>query len=219
MKSVSKALAVLAATLISTSAIAVPTAVSKWDVSDAAGNCATGDHGLWTNKTFGNPSCNDNYFSFQAGSTLTQFDDGTAVLDAIAINPDGLVADIDITFGGFTTSSAGINLKNGGGATAAQQATWVFYTSVLAGSEIDIDGTDYTVAGLRGTTALQIGDGANDKTNEFGASSWLDMYLGNTRLNHWDLNMDLTATVPAPAMVLMLATGLLAFGFAGRRRG
>lgn len=211
MKSLIKASAFVAATLFATTASAVPTV---YDVSDAAGNCNGGPHGLWTNHAMGSPSCDANYFSISGTLTVDE-DAGTAALSATAINPDSVLATIELTFGGFTDDHTSLPVKTGGGSTHI--ADWIFFTTV--DGTIDIAGLgSFDALGLTGGHGLQVGLGANDKTSDFGASVWLDMSGGHSGGNHWDINMDLTKRVPAPAVVLMLGTGLLAFGFAGRRR-
>ena len=216
MTHISKIFALLMASVISSSAYAVPT--NSWTVSDAAGNCDGGPHGLWTNETLGTPSCGANYFSISG--TLTQFDDGTATLFATAINPDNVEAVIDLTFGGYTEDHTSLPLKTGGG--SANVADWVFYTTVAGTIEIDGLGT-FDALGLTGGHGLQIGWGANDKTTDFGASAWLDMGHAQSideyvNLNgHWDLNLDLVA-VPEPSALLLLATGLVSISVFRRKR-
>ena len=66
-----------------------------------------------------------------------------------------------------------------------------------------------------GSYALQIGDGANDKTSAFGASAWIQgpaMYS-----HHWDLNMDLTR-VPLPSVIWLMGLGFVMIAVARRRR-
>lgn len=182
-----------------------------WAVSDTAIiNCTSAPHGLWTSSlNVGASACND-YFSFNSGSTFTEFDDGTAVLDATATNPDGFLADIDITFGGFSNTHSPV--KSGGG---PELASWVFYETITSGN-ITIDSVDYAMS-LFGAYALQIGDGANDKSDAFGASAWLDVSGGGYTGGHWDLNMDL-APVPVPAAVWLFGSGLLGIVGIARRK-
>ncbi len=206
--------ALLITGLFSGSASAIPVATNTWSVSNAAGNCTGGDHGLWTHTLHvSNGPCN-NYFSYQAGSTLTEYDNGTAVLSATAMNPDSILATIDITFGSYSTTQSPV--KTGGG---SELPSWYFYQSIDSGS-IDIGGTDYDVLGMTGGYALQIGDGANDKSSVFGGSVWLDLSGGYTgRAGHWDLNMNLAAaSVPEPSALMLIAIGLIGFGARSYRK-
>jgi hypothetical protein len=215
MKNILKVTAILlAAGLFTSSANAVPVATNTWSVSDAASNCTGGDHGLWTNSLHASNSSCSNKFSFQAGSTLTEYDNGTAVLNATAKNPDSILATIDITFGSYSTTQSPV--KTGGG---SELPSWYFYQSIDSGS-IDIGGTDYDVLGMTGGYALQIGDGANDKSSVFGGSVWLDLSGGYTgRGGHWDLNMNLAAaSVPEPSALMLIAIGLIGFGARSYRK-
>lgn len=126
MKKLTYQLILLAIALLPGFAVNAATVTNVWSVSDAAGNCGSGPHGLWTNNMMGGTSC-ANYFSISG--TLTEFNDGTAALSATAVNPDSVIATIELSFGGFTDDHTSLPLKNGGGATLAQQADWVFYTT------------------------------------------------------------------------------------------
>lgn len=211
MKALIKISAFVAATFFATSASAVPTV---YDVSDAAGNCNGGPHGLWTNNALGSPSCDANYFSI-SGTLSVDLDTEMAVLSATALNPDNVLATINLTFSDFTDDHTSLPVKTGGG--AANIADWIFFKEVVG--TIDIAGLgSFDALDLTGGHGLQIGWGANDKTSDFGASVWLDMSGGHSGGNHWDINMDLAARVPAPAIAMLLGTGLIAVGLFGRRR-
>lgn len=219
--------------LFATTATAMPIATDVWTVSSTGNiNCGTNPHGLWTNQYRpGTGSCLQ-YFDFDSTqSTLTQYDDGTAHLDAIAVNDGNIVATIDIWFEGFTDTYA--HNKTGGGPVAAD---WDYYTSIRGGSSIVIDGNTFLVdvhdrGSNNGTTGgsddfvFQIGTGANDKTSVFGGSSWLDVFgiVDNSPVTyaggaHWDLNMDFTARVSEPSILMLMSGGLMIAGFATRRR-
>ena len=189
--------------------------INQWSVSDAAGNCSGGPHGLWTNDLkLGGGNC-QNYYSFQAGSLLTQFDDGFASLQATAENPAGVSATIDISFSLLKDYTFGGTIK---GAGLGDETTWDFYT--LASGTIKLNSDTYSLwdDGLASNTALQIGLGANDKSTAFGASSWLNIANPDgSHRKHWDLNMELTA-VPEPSIIALMGLGLVGLGFARHRR-
>ena len=186
-------------------------------------NCGpSGHHGLWTNNDIGGGSCS-NYFDFQAGSTLTIHDSDadsanwTATLAATALNPYSVLAALDLTFSSYTDDHTAVDTsKTGGSPTAADIAAWIFFSDVAGTISVAGSGA-YNINNLSGSTALQIGMGANDKTHTFGASAWLnspDMSSG-----HWDINMDLSlASVPEPGLIGLLGLGLLTMGISNRRR-
>jgi hypothetical protein len=197
--------------MLMATASSAATVTNIWAVSNTGQiNCGTSPHGLWTNTlNLGADACND-YFSFNTGSTFTEFDDGTAVLAATATNPDGFVADIDITFGSYSPTHSPV--KTGGG---PELASWYFYESIVSGG-ITVDSVNYSLA-MAGGYALQIGDGANDKTGVFGASVWLLPTGGTYNGGHWDLNMDFSP-VPVPAAVWLFGSGLLGLVGVARRK-
>ena len=88
MKTAIKTLTFIVAGLIATATHAVPILTNQWLVTDAAGNCSGGPHGLWTNNLNAGSSTCRNYYSFQAGSILSEYDNDTAILTATALNPD-----------------------------------------------------------------------------------------------------------------------------------
>jgi hypothetical protein len=204
-------------TVLLFSNIANASIINQWSVSNAAGNCNGGPHGLWTNDSNYGGNCG-NFFGFQTNSFLTEFDDGTATLLATAKNQAGVTAVIDINYSllqnhtDFTGTIKGEQLGD--------ETSWGFYT--LAEGSITINNNIYTLwgDGLAGDTSLQIGDGANDKTSIFGASSWLNIQDSDQKtLSHWDLNMELTATtVPEPSILALLALGLVGIGFARKSK-
>ena len=208
-------------------------AMSVYEVSSTPNiNCGNDPHGLWTNN-YNSSGCEEYYDFLQPGSTLT-VDGATAVLEATAMNEAGVVATIDITFGGFMETYP--YYKNGG--TPDYNGTdnpvdWDFFTYITAGTISFSNGDMFDIllvnqpgAGIASPSSpvLQIGDGANDKSSGLGASAWLDAYTANGDLvnGHWDLNMSLSlipgggGSVPAPGTVALLGLGLL--GLAARRR-
>lgn len=198
----------------SQSAVAVGV-TQVWAVSSTSKiNCGNSQHGLWTNSLNPSTSSCSNYFSIDG--TLTEYGDGTAVLDATATNLDSVVADIDITFSGHSTTHSPV--KTGGG---FELSDWYYYESITGGTVV-IGGITYDNLGMVGGYALQIGDGANDKTGEFGASVWFvatdGSYNPNLHSNkHWDLNLELQA-VPVPAAVWLFGSGLIGLVAVTRRK-
>ncbi len=197
------------------SAVAISIA-NVWTISSTSEiNCGASPHGLWTNSlNAGASACND-YFNFDAGSTLTENGDGTAVINATATNPDGITADIDISFGAYTTVHA--DVKTAGG---PQLTSWYYYETITSGN-IAILGVDYDITLHNPNLVLQIGFGANDKTGAFGASVWMDaddgLATGGYTGGHWDLNMDLAA-VPVPAAAWLFGSGLIGLVGVARRQ-
>jgi len=201
-------------------------------------NCSNAPHGLWTNNDTSG-TCG-NYYSMQAGSTLTIFNDSADVADwtaellATAMNPQGVLATINLTFSNFTETNT---LKVEGGNAAYNSDPSLFDSTDLAAPDnIDIDffldvigtisfdpDTNLNIASnpviiddIVSPFGLQFGFGANaKKSDEFGASAWIQWSTAEGD-DHWDLNLNLTA-VPEPAPTLILAFGLLGLGYMRRR--
>ncbi|MDT0595160.1 hypothetical protein [Glaciecola petra] len=199
-------------------------------------NCGSAPHGLWTNR-YNNAGCGE-YFDFQDGSTLT-VDNTQAILSATALNSGGLLATIEITFGGFADNYA--HYKNGGTPDyngGGNGIDWDFYTRVTQGTISFSNGDMFNILLVgadplnptdpTGKPVLQVGDGANDKSSGFGASAWLDIYNTNGSPaylggQHWDLNMSLsggtgTVTASSPSILVLLGLGIVGLGFAHRRK-
>jgi len=186
----------------------------QWAVTDAQ---EIGDyHGLWTNGL--GSSENEKRHSFNSGSILTEYDNGTAHLTATATNRFGRTAEINVWFDDRRDTYA--KNKTGGRPVLDE---WYYYANIQAGSTVIIDSVTYYLGMvmLGQGPVLQIGTGANDKNLAFGASTWVDVFSDQGRQNklfgnkHWDLNMNLTA-VPVPAAVWLLGSALL--GFVGMRK-
>lgn len=189
-----------------------------YDVTNAtSGSCA---HGLWTNTS--NSGC-ERYYSFQDGSLFSQdTDTGTATFVATAINSAGHVASLNLSFSGFQDAlTSGQEFKAGGG--SYNPGTMDFYSN--ATGTITIDGRVFTLNpsdALAGTTTVQIGAGANDKTGDFGGSAWFNILdPSGWHLPHWDINFDLTrrpgTPVPAPGGMALFGLALVGL-WASRRR-
>ncbi len=210
-------------------------------------------HGVWlgTNPLSGlTPSgtggSSSQYFSLSNG-VFTELDDGTASLTGSLVNNGNsdLTFDISLTLtvpkdldetGGPSTGEP--KLGNGSG----DPTTWDYYmmwegtltgTGNLAGV-IDVEG-------VSGKPFFQVGDGANDKDSDFGASGWMDYEsTGITRTlgsghtlqtgafstfnsgSHGDVNIDLEfksrTTVPDAGGTAALL-GLSILGMAIAKRG
>ncbi len=218
------------------SASAVVTAA--WTVTDAT-NKSLDPHGLWTNgkvlgKTTDYTAKNLIRYSFQSDSQLLEYSDQTAHLTATAKNPFGIEATVDIWFENWSDTYS--KVKTGGSSNVSD---WDFYASIKKGSTITLNSqvpakaTTYYVGMVNNGSGpvLQIGTGANDKTKDFGASTWLDIYSDEARTQklfgakHWDLNMDLepnpslvVAPVPVPAAAWLFFSGLIGLVSFNRRK-
>lgn len=167
-------------------------------------------HGFWSNQYYDTPVLPQqkglNYFSIDG--YLTEIMVGTerhAVLEATAVNPIGKLAVIDLTFKDFSeTLPAGYDFKPEH--KHDDNIQW-FYSSVMG--TITIDGVAHVVNHMVPLTTLQMGDKANAKDNDFGASAWVKA----DNLNyHWDLNLDLKP-VPEPSTVAVWSIlGLMGLG-------
>lgn len=195
--------------------------ILNYNVTNATGGSCP--HGLWTNNAFTSDSCNKKY-AFQDGTTFSlDTDAGTGTFSGTAINALGEVATLDLSLSGFldTLNGTGFDYKAGGG--PYDPATQDYFTN--ASGTITIGGNTYTLNPsdpFAGNTVFQFGPGANDKTGDFGGSSWLNILdpHGNA-LSHWDINFDLSlipgTPVPAPAGLLLFGIGL-AGAYSLRRR-
>lgn len=198
--------------------------------STSVTNCAGAPHGLWTNDDIAG-ACG-NYFDIQDGSTFTIFNDDansanwTAELDATAINPYGLIADIFITFSGFAESNDPYKQEGGAaydpntdfntGILADPSNTDIDFFTLIDGSiSIDNNGT-VNINNMVGNYAFQFGLGANAKSvTEFGGSAWI-VPDGLYDQDHWDLNLTFVP-VPEPTSLVLMGIGLLVI-FSSRRR-
>ncbi|WP_165853524.1 PEP-CTERM sorting domain-containing protein [Aurantiacibacter aquimixticola] len=194
--------------------------VLEYDVSDAwySGGCS---HGLWTN-TLGS-GCKRRY-SFQDGTTFSvDTDAGTGTFTGTAINSLGKVATLDLSLSGLLDSLDGTGFDYKGNGGPYDPSVQDYFTN--ASGTITIGSKTYTLNAhdpFAGDTVFQFGIGANDKTGDFGGSSWLNFLDPHLNaLKHWDINFILTerpgTPVPAPAGLLLFGLGL-AGAYSLRRR-
>jgi len=209
--------AAAAAALVSAAKAEVVAAYDVFSTSNV--NCSSAPHGLWTNTKYASDGACGQYFDIKDGMLTIFEEDGerTAELMATAENPFGRVAEIMITFGGYTTDFP--YFKGGEpGADAEYFAELVEgVITVTLGDETH----EWIVEALAGQYAFQIGTGANDKNGEYGASTWLKVSKnGDDYAKHWDINVELEpkTTVSEPAGVAILGLGLIGLGAAMRRR-
>ena len=200
--------------------------ILTYDVTDAtSGSCP---HGVWTNTL--SSGC-DQKFSFQDGTTFSvDTDAGTGTFSGTAINQSGETLTFDLTLSGLldTLDGTGFAYKGNGG--PYDPANQDYFTSIAGTFGLTSPGRDDGPFPFRiddsdpmaGNTVFQFGVGANDKTGDFGGSSWLNILNPNfDRMPHWDLNFDLAlrpgTPVPAPAGILLFGLGL-AGAWSMRRR-
>lgn len=195
-----------------------------YQVSDTTRvNCAGAPHGLWTNTDMGSPSCNANFFSIQEGTTLT-IDGDNAELSGSARNPNGVIAQISLTFSNHVET---YNYKKEGGIAWSPMDDTPdidFFTKVLG--TISIDDAVYKIDGFAGGFGFQYGLGANAKVADaFGGSAWITSSVGCQdksryacmRSHHWDLNLDLKR-VSEGGTIGILSLGVAALGLMRRNR-
>jgi hypothetical protein len=197
-----------------------------YDVSSTSKvNCGTAKHGLWTNQDINGGSCS-NYFDIMGSLTIDNSglpSNWTAVIEATATNPQGLVATISLMLSGFEDVYTTYKQEGGAvysaaadsndGILAAPDNADIDFFTMISGT-IDIGSTSYVVNDMVGEHAFQFGQGANAKdASEFGGSAWVQ---GPTIGDHWDLNLTFAA-VPEPATLVLFALGLLGIGSVRRR--
>ncbi len=192
------------------------------------------------------------YYGFDsAQSTFTVFEfedtaDNYAVLSAKANADWGWSAEIDIRFDQWSeddskySDGSARKVKNKefddeGKPTVSDPGSfsedWIFFDDFIGTINFSNDGFTSTndtyeisYSNLMKKPAMQVGTGANDKDDAFGASVWIDALVG-TEYEDWDINMSLSGAiidipevpeVPAPAGLGIFALGL--FGLAAARK-
>ncbi|GAA3955592.1 PEP-CTERM sorting domain-containing protein [Allohahella marinimesophila] len=227
--SIFKGMAATALAVTFSASVSAATIYEAFDQGEVASSCGGAQYGLWTNGlALGSGSACSYHYSINPGTNFTTFDDGTASFTGTATNGYGIEATISLNLFGFTTDYSPV--KTGG---SANTADWAFYTNLTEDSSITVGGVEY-FARLVGAPdnigtkpVFQYGTGANDKTEAFGGSVWLDMYSANgdalfTEPNHWDINFDLGPgvglDVPAPSTIGLLALGIAALRLSRQRK-
>lgn len=207
--------------------------------STSVANCGSAQHGLWTNgENFSGGSCG-NYYDIQNGMTFTLNNDDadssnwTGSLNGFAVNPQGVLAEIDLALSGF--AEVGNYKKEGGIAyDDGNDTPDIDFFEEISGSISFFAGTPgeftYTVnAGDPVPMGLnfQWGQGANAKSpSEYGGSVWLNMLDENGQAvgGHFDLNLTFEVLettneeIPEPGMLAILGLGLVTLGVARRKR-
>jgi hypothetical protein len=195
------------------------------DISSPAPDSIPAPHGLWTNNYIGGTTGYLNYFDFQADMTLTQdLIAGTATLAGTAKNLAGTTATLDLNLDGFLNALPNPgDYKAGGGPYDA--LTQDFY-STLSGTITFDDGVateTINILSVMANTYFQMGDGANDKNGNLGASAWvMPADQSGNQLSHWDVNLNLqlapSTVVDAPEAASLLIWGLLSASVVTTRR-
>ena len=168
---------------------------NKRCAENTALNCGTGElYGMWIPNI--DPNVSDATYEFSNGE-FEPFDDGTAVLTAIARLDNGNGYSVEVTFLGRTSvPPEGSPKKNLGCIADPDTSEWIYFEethgvltglaqTIYEGAVIELD---------RRGPAFQVGVGANQQENVKGASGWFDWWLEKqpstgTYLN-WDGNGD-----------------------------
>ena len=181
------------------------TLIKEYDVSSTGKlNCSNSPHGLWTNSAISGGSC-ANFFDITG--SFKQFADGTASLNATAINPDGLMAIIRLSLSDFDATTPIDGYKQEGG-LPFDPVNVDFYNAIKG--SIEINSVTYTISFFRHSFQFGLGANAKSKT-EFGGSTWICPVDNCVGSQHWDLNLKFTE-VSEPGTLLGLSLALLVFG-------
>ena len=207
MISLRVALSVTAVAVIGLAAQTSTAATVRYELqSTPVTDCNDNRHGLWTNDLL--PGTCANFFDIQPQSFIDIDESaGTGRMVGTAINPFGVEATFDITFGDWLDSidGTGFTYKQGGGPAydfRNDDPDMNFFTTVGANSVISIDNVDYlfdVADPFTGTTVFQYGaagTGANAKNDDLGASVWMNM--AGLRGRHWDFNLNFAQIQPPP---------------------
>lgn len=178
-----------------------------------------GGHAVWFAQ-----GTNDYVFAPASGN-LTEFDDGTALIEGTvySISQPASGFTIELFLNGRTNTAPdgspkmelldNAYMENGG---PIDTSAWYFYesfTGTLTGVG-DLAGTSYTIT-QRGP-AFQIGLGASGKNIDLGAAAWFWAEDEHGNRIEGDFNLNLTA-VPVPAALPLMLSALVALGLRRRR--
>lgn len=187
--------------------------IAEYDVSSTSvENCSNAPHGLWTNRAFSGSCAN----FFDISGSFKQFSDGTATLNATAINPAGLMAVIRLSLSAFNATTPIDGYKQEGG-LAFDPVNVDFYNAIKG--TIEISSVTYEISFFRHSFQFGLGANAKSKT-EYGGSAWICPVADCVGSQHWDLNLKFTESITTTNV--NEPTGIIALGLAlvllGRRR-
>ena len=222
MKHFSLASLAAAAVLAAGVASAAPNYTGTYKATDFSP--AAGAHAVWLSQFLGGGT--SDLWTLQNGRLDVDGTASTAALTGKIINKDDATKKFALDISLVLDPGAPPSTKCGGG--CAGIGTFDYYTygaSTLTGAG--------SLSGLTlGLTQVgpefQVGDGANDKNTDFGASGWfawtiltnttgVDYKSSGALGTHGDVNISLSA-VPLPAAGLLLLGGLGGLGLMGRHR-
>ena len=205
------------------------------------------DHAIWLpffesipgTPMFGDSNGSD--FDFWPDGVLTVNSDGSATLSGRIVSQvdSDYGFDIVVEFSGLMGPGSGGPKKElkacayGGGCGDIDPDTWD-YARITEGTFTgvgDLAGVSFSVSErpLDNVYPLQIGEGANNKNGNLGASAWIYLALldgcshslcddlASFKTLKGDINIDLVET-PLPAAFLLFGSGLAGLFGAGRRR-
>ena len=170
-------------------------APKKLCAESTATNCGTGQlYGMWIPNI--DPDESERTYEFSNGM-VEKFDDGTAVLTAIAKLDNGNGYSVNVTFSGRTTVPPEGSPKNNLGCIQDPDTSeWIYFEethgvltglaqTIYEGAVIELD---------RRGPAFQVGVGANQQENVKGASGWFNWWLEKQpttgKYLNWDGNGD-----------------------------
>ena len=180
---------------------------------------AAGDHAVWLNSLPGDPSTD--YIFDVNGGTMTIYSDSTAEITGRIqnINDTTRQWDMILSLENFRDHNTWINigrlLKNGGGASPADQLNWVFYELdstksffyAVPGTHFDGDTLQVYHRPTNYLYGFQLGVGANDKNGNYGMSGWFG--FDGSYQGKGDINVNMvcdTVTVPPPVCDVAIDT-------------
>ena len=205
-------------------------AATSYEISDAISDpvyhSGNGDHSLWLKDYPGG-----NSFNLDAGfvSSFVENDDGTANLMGTASNGTSTFT-FDFTYSAYVAADEAAPsgspkrelkdsayIEDGG---PVDTADWSYYSD-LSGTLTELVGgveTTYVLSVSDVGPAFQIGEGANGKNINLGASGWFNAVNidDSTETFKGDINIDIEV-VPVPAAVWLFASGLGLLGFSRRK--